>query len=324
MNPLRRRRFLIATGALLASPLVARAQPAAKPARVGWIALSPGPTALQLEVFGRGMRERGWMEGQNLAIDVRWGDRDRARDLMAELVRLNAQAVVTQGPMVFGARAEAGAIPLVFLFSGDPVEAKLVASLARPGGNLTGLTLLSLELAGKRLELLKEVLPRLSRVAILANQEHPGERAELRESQAAAARLGLTVQYVPVQTLGDFDAAFNAMERERTEAVVAFPDVLMMRQARAIAAFAAKHRIATVSGWADFAVAGNLMTYGPNFDDSFRILAAYVDKILRGARPADLPIEQPTKLELVINLKTAKTLGLTLPQSLLVRADRVI
>jgi len=309
---------------ILAAPLVPDAQQATKTARVGWIALSPGPTSAQLEVFRREMRERGWTEGQNLTVDVRWGDRDRARDLMAELVRLKVDVIVTQGPMVFGARAEAGRIPVVFVFSGDPVEAKLVASLARPGGNLTGLTLLSLELVGKRLELLKEVLPRLSRVAVLANQEHPGERAELRESQTAAGRLGLTVQYVPVRTVGDFDAAFNAVERERAEAIVAFPDVLMMRQAEAIAAFAAKRRIPVVSGWGGFAVAGNLMTYGPNLDESFRIIATYVDKILKGAKPADLPVEQPTKFELVINLKTAKAVGLTIPQSVLVRADQVI
>jgi len=309
---------------LLAVPVSAEAQHAAKTARVGWVALSPGPTAAQLQVFRREMRERGWSEGQNLALDVRWGDRDRARDLVAELARLKVDVIVAQGPMVFGARAEAGRIPLVFLFSGDPVEAKLVASLARPGGNLTGLTLLSLELVGKRLELLKEVLPGLSRVAILANPEHPGERAELRESQTAAGRLGVTVQYVPVRTVGDFDNAFRAMERERAEAIVAFPDLLMMRQAETIAAFATKRRVPAVSGWADFAAAGNLMTYGPNLDESFRIIATYVDRILKGAAPADLPIEQPTKFELVINLKTAKALGLTIPPALLFRADHVI
>lgn len=168
------------------------------------------------------------------------------------------------------------------------------------------------------------MLPRLSRVAILANPEHPGERAELRESQTAAGRLGVTVQYVPVRTVGDFDNAFRAMERERAEAIVAFPDLLMMRQAEAIAAFAAKRRIPGVSGWADFALAGNLMTYGPNLDESFRVIATYVDRILRGAPPADLPVEQPTRFELVVNLKTAKALGLTMPPSVLVRADLVI
>ncbi len=309
---------------MVAAPLAADAQQPGRTARVGWIALSPGPTPAQREAFLRGMRDRGWTEGQNLAIDDRWGERDRARDLAAELVRMKVDVIVTQGPMVFGARAEAGSVPVVFAFSGDPVEAKLVASLARPGGNLTGVTFLSLELVGKRLELLKEALPRLSRVAILANPEHPGERAELRESELAAGRLGLRVQYVPVRTVGDFDAAFNAMERERAKAIVAFPDPLVMRQAKAIAAFAAKRRIPAVSGWPEFAVAGNLMTYGPKLDEPYRNIAKYVDKILKGAKPTDLPVEQPTRFELVINMKTAKALGLTIPRSVLIRADQVI
>jgi putative ABC transport system substrate-binding protein len=241
------------------------------------------------------------------------------------LVRLKVDVIVTQGPAVLGARAMTGSIPVVFGFSGDPVEAKLVESLGRPGGNLTGLSLLALELVGKRLELLKEALPGLTRVAILANPSHPGEQAELKASQTAASRLGLTVQYLPVRAVSDFDAAFDAIARERAEAIVAFPDALMMRQAKAIAAFAAKRRIPAVSGWAQFVVDGNLMTYGPNLEESYRYIAThYVDRILRGAKPADLPVEQPTKFELVINLKTAKALGLTIPQSILLRVDEVI
>jgi len=314
---------LVLAFGLLAAPLAVEAQPG-KVAKIGWIALTPGPTSAQLEAFRRGMRERGWTEGENLAIDMRWGDRDRARDLAAELVRLKVDLIVTQGPMVFGARAETRLIPIVFGFSGDPVEAKLVTSIARPGGNLTGLTFLSLELAGKRLELLQEVLPRLSRVAILANQEHPGEPAELRESQAAARRLGLRVEYVPVRTAGDFEGAFSRIERDGAEAIVAFPDVLIMSQAKAIAEFATKRRIPAVSGWAGFAVAGNLMTYGPNLDESYRTIAVYADRILKGAKPADLPVEQPTKYQFVVNLKTAKALGLTIPPSVLARADEII
>jgi len=308
---------------ILAAPLVIEAQPG-RSARIGWIALSPGPTPTQLETFRRGMRERGWIEGQNLAIDIRWGDRDRARDLAVELVRLKVDVIVTQGPMVFGAKAETQSIPVVFGFSGDPVAAKLVTSVPRPGGNVTGVSFLTLELVGKRLELLREVLPRLSRVAILANPEHPGEPAELRQSQTAAERLGLNVQYVQVRKADDFEAAFNRIERDGAEAIVAFPDVLVMSQAKAIAEFATKRRIPAVSGWGSFAAAGNLMTYGPNLDESYRIIAAYVDKILRGAKPADLPVEQPTKFELVINMKTAKILGITFPQSILIRADQVI
>lgn len=322
------RRTFVATLALglLAMPRAGRTQPPSRTARVGWIAASPGPvsTSAFFEAFRRGMSDRGWVEERNLAIETRWGDADRARDFTAELVKLKVDVIVAQGPAVFGVQAVAGSIPIVFGFSGDPVEAKLVASLARPGGNLTGVTFLALELVGKRLELLKETLPGLTRVAILANPQHRGERAELKASQAAASRLGLTVQYLPVRTASDFDAAFDAMTRERAETIIAFPDASVMRQAKAIAAFAAKRRIPAVSGWADFVVAGNLMSYGPNLEEAFRYIPTYVDKILRGARPAVLPVEQPTKFELAVNLGAARALGLSLPPSILLRADRII
>jgi putative ABC transport system substrate-binding protein len=269
------------------------------------------------------MRERGWVEGKNLALQLRYGNRDQASALAAELVESNVHVIVAQGAMAYGAKAAGGATPVVFAFSGDPVEAKLVASLARPGGNVTGVTLLSYELASKRLELLKEAFPGLERVAILANVAHPGEQAELRESQAAAQRLGLSLQYLPVQTADDFRVAFEALEREGSEAIVAFPDLLIMSQASSIALFAARRRIPSVSGWPEFAERGNLMTYGPGLG-VWRQVADQVDKILKGAKPADLPVEQPTKFELVINLKTAKALDLTVPQSLLLRADKVI
>ncbi|MFZ1058025.1 MAG: ABC transporter substrate-binding protein [Candidatus Rokuibacteriota bacterium] len=322
------RRSFVATLALglLATPRAGRTQPPSRTARVGWIAASPGPvsTSAFFEAFRRGMSDKGWVEGRNLAIEARWGDPNRARDFTAELVKLKVNVIVAQGPAVFGAQAVAGSIPIVFGFSGDPVEAKLVASLARPGGNLTGVTFLALELVGKRLELVKETLPGLTRVAILANPQHPGEQAELKASQAAASRLGLTVQYLPVRTASDFDAAFDAMTRERAEAIIAFPDASVMRQAKAIAAFAAKRRIPAVSGWADFVVAGNLISYGPNLEEAFRYIPTYVDKILRGARPAVLPVEQPTKFELAVNLGAARALGLSLPPSILLRADRII
>jgi putative tryptophan/tyrosine transport system substrate-binding protein len=320
-----RRSFIAGAAGTFAASL-ADAQ-VGKTARVGWIAGSPGPlaTPIFLESFRQGLRERGWVEGQNLVIESRWGERDGARGLAAELVQLKVDVIVAQGPMVFGAQVEAGAIPVVFAFSGDPLQAKLVQSLARPGGNLTGITLLAFELVGKRLELLKEALPGLTRVALLANLAHPGEQAELRESQAAARQLGLAVQYLPVRSVGDFDAAFEAMVRERAEAIVAFPDLLMMRQAKAIADFAARRRIPAVSGWPEFAAAGNFMTYGPNLQEAWRqLVASHVDKILRGAKPRDLPVVQPTKFDLVINLRTAKALGLTIPPPLLLRADQLI
>jgi putative ABC transport system substrate-binding protein len=279
-----------------------------------------------LEALRQGLRSLGYVEGQNLAIEARWADGklDRVADLTADLVRLNVDVIVTQGPVVSGVKKTAGMIPIVFGFSGDPVEAGLVTSLSRPGGNLTGMTFLSLELAGKRLELLKELSPRLSRVAILANPQHPGERRDWQASQAAARNLGVELQYFQVRTSADFDDAFGKIVVERPGAIDAFPDALVMLHRTSIAAFAMKQRIPAISGWRDFAVDGNLMTYGPSLWDSFRRLGTYVDKILKGAKPSDLPVEQPTKFELVLNLKTAKALGLTVPQSVLLRADEVI
>jgi putative ABC transport system substrate-binding protein len=313
--------------ALLGAPCAAVAQPAGRTARVGWLAGgrqadAPSP---YLEAFRLGMRERGRVEGRNLVLEVRVGERDRAPELAAELVRLKVDVLVAAGPMVYdAARAAAGSTPVVFGFSGDPVEAGLVASLAHPGGNLTGISLLSFEVMGKRLELMTEALPGLARVAVLANPVHPGERSELRETQAAAGRLGLAVQYVPVRSAADFAAGFAAIERERAQAILAFPDALIMSQARAIADFSVRQRVPAVSGWAEFAMAGNFMSYGPSLRESWRRAAGYVDLILRGARPGELPVEQPTRFELVINRKVAEALGVTLPPSLLVRADRII
>jgi putative ABC transport system substrate-binding protein len=270
-----------------------------------------------------GLRERGWIEGKNLVIEAPSGGRAPG-DRTAEFVRQKVDLIVAQGGSVFGARAAAGAIPMVFGINGDPVEAGLVASLSHPGGNLTGITALSAELAGKRLELLKEAVPGIARVAVIANMVHPGVQIELRESQRAAQRLGLTLQWVLVYAVGDFDAAFDAIVREGAQALVAIPDALINRQAKSIAEFSAMRRIPAVSGWAEFAEAGNLMSYGPNLRGFYRHMAVYADKLLRGARPADLPVEQPTAFAFVINLKTAKALGLTIPPSVLLRADQLI
>jgi putative ABC transport system substrate-binding protein len=307
---------------------MAEAQQRVQSARIGWIGVGPssGRTSMFLEAFRRGMRDLGYVEGQNVGIEARWADGgvDRAADLMAELVHLKVDVVVTQGPVVSVVKKTAGRIPIVFGFSGDPVEAGLVTSLSHPGGNLTGMTFLSTDLAGKRLELLKEISRGISRVAILANPQHPGERRDWQASQAAARNLGLKLQYFPVRTSADFDDAFGRIVAERAEAMDAFPDALVMLHRTSIAAFAVKQRIPAISGWRDFAVDGNVLTYGPSLWDSFRRLGTYVDKILKGAKPGDLPVEQPTKFELVINLKTARALGLTIPQSVLIRADEVI
>ncbi len=271
-----------------------------------------------------GLLERGWVEGRNLAIDVRWGDRDSAASLTTELLQLRPQVLVAQGAMVLGARNVATTVPIVFGFSGDPVEAGLVASFARPGGNLTGIAMQSLDLVGKRLEFLKELVPRLSRVAILANPAHPGEQLELRASRAAADKLGVMVQYLPVTSARDFELAFPALLRQRAEAIVAFPDALIMSQAKVIAEFSRRHRMPAVSGWSEFADEGNLLTYGPNLRATWKQAAGVVDRILRGARPADLPVEQPSSFELVINLRTADALGVAIPPAVALRADRVV
>lgn len=326
-----KRRRLIAAGVLTPLSLIGRealSQPIARApaARIAWLAGSVGPlpTPAYLKAMREGLRDRGWFEGRNLTIDERFGDRDSAAGLATELLQLRPQVLVAQGAMVLGARNVESTVPIVFGFSGDPVEAGLVASFARPGGRLTGIAMQSLELVGKRLEVLKELMPRLTRVAILANPTHPGEQLELRASRAAADRLGLAVQYMPVTSARDFEAAYPALLRERAEAIVAFPDALVMSQARAIADFSRKHRVPAVSGWSEFADEGNLLTYGPNLRTTWKQAADVVDRILRGARPADLPVEQPSSFELVINQSAAEALGVTIPPAVAMRAERVV
>jgi putative ABC transport system substrate-binding protein len=325
------RRSLVSAGVLALAPLPghklqAQPAPSGPGARIGWLAGSAGPlpTPAYLDAMRAGLRERGWAEGRNLKIDVRWGDRASSGGLATELLQLQPQVLVAQGAMVLGAREVDSPVPIVFGFSGDPVEAGLVASFARPGGRLTGIAMQSLELVGKRLEILKELMPRLSRVAILANPAHPGEQLELRASRAAASRLGLAVQYLPVSSALDFDRAFPALLTERAEAIVAFPDALVMSQARRIAGFSRRHRLPAVSGWSEFVDEGNLLTYGPSLRTTWKQAAGVVDRILRGARPAELPVEQPSSFELVINLRTAETLGLAIPNAVALRADRVV
>jgi putative ABC transport system substrate-binding protein len=307
--------------ALLTSVPQAAAQSGANVARIGWLGVGAGVT---VDSFRQGMRERGWTEGQNLIIETRFGDYAQAPQLVAELQRAQVALIVAQRPMVLRARDALGTTPVVFGFSGDPVEARLVTSLGRPGGNMTGLTAMAWELVGKRLELLQEALPGVKRVAILANPAHPGEQSELRISQEAARKLGVTVQYLPVRTSKDIEAAFDAMVRERAQAVIAFPDAFMNGSAKVIAELAARRGIPVISGAAQFAEAGNFMTYGPVLGEFWRSVSYYADKVLKGARPGDLPVGQPTTFELVVNLKVARALGVSVPQSLLLRADRVI
>ncbi len=302
------------------------AQQPAKIPRVGL--LRPGaPPDPYVEAFRQGLRDLGYVEGQTIAIESRWAEGSPARlpPLAAELIQLKADVIVTQGEVATRAVKEAtSTIPIVMATSGDPVGAGLIASLARPGGNVTGLSAMAPDLTGKHLQLLKEAIPRVSRVAILYNSTILATVLSVKEAQLAARTLGLTVQPVDVRTPDDLGPAFDAMTKQRAQALKLFGDPFTITHQGRILDLAAKRRLPTISIYRDFADGGGLMSYGPNPFDSFRRAATYVDKILKGAKPADLPVEQPTRFELVINQKTAKALGLTIPPSILVRADQVI
>jgi putative ABC transport system substrate-binding protein len=323
------RRAFIGTlaGGLLAAPLVAQAGPGRIP-RVGYVwARVSSEDQRTWEVARQGLRELGYVEGQNIALEVRWaeGRYERLPALVAELVRLKVDVlVVATTPGALAAKSATGTIPIVMTAVGDPVGSGLVASLARPGGNLTGLSLFNKEVSGKRLELLKESLPTVSRVAVLVNPGNPIHTTFWKETQSAAQTLGLQLQSIEVRGPKDFDDTFTTAARGRAEALLAFDDSLTLGHRTRLVALAAKHRLPAMYGFREFPDAGGLMSYGPNNLDLYRRTARYVDRILRGAKPADLPVEQPTKFELVINLKTAKALGLTIPPSVLARADQVI
>jgi putative tryptophan/tyrosine transport system substrate-binding protein len=323
-----RRTFLAGTGAaLLAVPRAAAAQQAGKVPRIGFLFYgSPGPSP-ELDAFRQGLRELGYIEGQNVAIEYRFvsGRVGQLPELAAELVRLKVDVIVTPGtPASVAAKQATSTIPIVFAGVADAVGAGLVANLARPGGNLTGLTGISAELGGKRLELLKEVAPKASRVAVLYNPADRSNVLVLKELQESAPALRLTLEPLGVRGPGEFEGAFVAMRRKRAHALFGAAGVLTTEHRKTIVDLAAKNRIPAMWGERQFVEAGGLMSYAVNFYDQVRRAAAYVDKILKGAKPGDLPIEQPTKFELVINMKTAKALGLTIPPSLLGRADEII
>ena len=271
------------------------------------------------------MKELGWVEGQNMALLIRYaeGRPERLPDLARELVGSKVDIIVTVGTDVARlVKNVVAPIPLVAAVSEDPVEIGLVSSLNRPGGNMTGVTFISSELAGKRLELVKEILPRASRVAVLWDPTHVD--LEVRELEPAARSLGITLQSVEARTTEELAAALRAVAAGGPDAVIVVPARMINLNAKRIAEFLRERRLPAVSMWGSFAESGGLMTYGPNIPAVIRRMATHVDKILKGARPGDLPIERPTRFELVVNLRTAKTLGVTLPQSLLLRADRVI
>jgi putative ABC transport system substrate-binding protein len=310
-------------------PFAADVQQAGKVHRIGFLSpssLSDPRTQRRFEAFRQGLREVGYVEGQNIAIESRWaeGKYDRLPGLAAELVGLKVDVIVTYAPPAIRAAKEATAtIPIVMGAIIDPIATGFVASLARPGGNITGLSLMSPELVGKQLQLLKEVVPKVSRVAVLGNPANAGTAPQLRDAEVAARALGVQLQPLEARDPKEIDSAFAAISRERAGALIVLLDVMLNDHRTRIAGLAAKHRLPTVAGLTEYAEAGGLMSYAANFLDLHRRAATYVDKILKGRKPADLPVEQPMRFELVINLKTAKALGLTFPQSILVRADQV-
>jgi putative tryptophan/tyrosine transport system substrate-binding protein len=327
----RRREFIALLGGALASPiglaLAAHAQQPKKIPRIGLLLhLSPGPST-ELDAFLQGLRELGYIEGQNIAIDYRFasGQVERLPELAAQLVRLKPDVIVAPTtPASVAAKQATTTIPIVFAAVADAVGAGLIANLARPGGNVTGLTSVSAELGGKRLALLKVVVPNASRVAVLYNPSDRSNVLILKELQDAAPALGLTLVPLEVRAPGEFDGAFVAMKRERADALFGAPGVLTYEHRKTVVALAADSGIPTMWGHRQFVDAGGLMSYAVNWYDQLRRAASYVDQILKGAKPGDLPVQQPTKFEFIINLKTAKALGLTLPPTLVALADEVI
>jgi len=327
-----RRAFItIIGGSILVEPLGADGQQAGKVPRVGY--LNPGSASdplrqRRLEAFRQGLRELGYVEGQNIAIESRWaeGKYDRYPELAADLVRLKVDVIVAQsGEATQATRQVTRTIPIVMSMVLDPVGSGIVASLGRPGGNVTGTSFMAPDLVGKQLELIKELVPKVSRVALLRHPTNPASATYTRGAEAAARILGVQLQALDARNPQEIDSAFAAMTRERAGALLIFPDSYFATQRRQIAELAAKTRLPAIHGGTlEYADVGGLMIYSPNLLELERRAAIYVHNIHKGANPADLPVEQPTKFELVINLKTAKALGLTIPQSLLVRADEII
>ena len=314
------------TLAILLAPLASSAQPPRKVPRIAYLSLEHGRVPYS-EAFQQGLRELGYVEGQTIAIEYRWaqGRLDRLQDLAAELVRLPVAVIVTGGPTATRVAKDAtSTIPIVMAFDADPVGVGFIASLARPGGNITGLSHLTRELSAKRLALLKEAVPQVSRVAVLWNPAEIGAELALRETEEAARALALQVHALAVRGPDDFEGAFQAATRERAEALTVLSDPVTFIHRTRLVELAAQHRLPAVYWERSFVEAGGLMSYAANNRDMNRRAAYFVDKILKGAKPAELPVEQPMQFELVLNLKTAKALGITMPPSLLLLADEVI
>ena len=326
---MRRRDFLTLLGGVVASaPLAASAQEARKLPRIGFLGNSTATLEANLVgPFRDGLRDLGYVEGRNILIEYRWaeGNYERFPSLIAELIALKADVIVTAGtPAAIAVKKATASIPLVMVAVGDPVGTGLVASLGRPGGNATGLTSIAPELEGKRLELLKEVLPKVSRVVVLWNPANAYQIGSEKEVQAAAKVLHILVASLPVRNREELGNALAAIPREHADAVLVLADRLLLHNRERIADFVITNHLPTMNAYRELVEAGGLISFGPSYAVMHRQAATYVDKILKGAKPADLPVEQPAKFELVINLKSARALGITIPQSVLARADEVI
>jgi len=324
-----RRKVLLAIATtLLAMPLAGETQNAQKVYRVGYLGNSSASLEPDLvEAFRQGMRDRGYIEGKNLVIEFRWaeGRYHRFASLVTDLIHLPVDVIVTAGtPGTLAAKNATKTIPVVMAVSGDAVGTGLVKSLARPGGNVTGLTTMASELEGKRLELLLEILPKLARITVLKNDANPLMAILFRQTAAAAKSSGVALEAVDIRAGDDFVKAFASIAKARPDAIIVLADRFLLAERERILTFTAQQRLAAMYPYREFVERGGLISYSPNYAESFRSAARYVDKILKGAKPADLPVEQPTKFELVVNMKTAKTLGIKIPNSILVRADKVI
>jgi ABC-type uncharacterized transport system substrate-binding protein len=320
-----RRTFLgVITGGLLAAPLAAEGQQVGTVPRIAYLGISPN---IDVELFRQGMRELGRIEGQNITIEYRWweGKTERLPQLVAELIQLKVDVIYVWGSVAAATAVKkaTATIPIVFQMPGDPVQAGLVASLGRPGGNVTGLGGGS-PVASKRLSLLKEAVPQATRIAVLWNPANPGHEPLLKNLEDTARSLKVQLHPVPVSRSGEFESAFSAITRGHAGALYVFGDAMFAEEWKRIHTFSAQGRLPTMYAWRWAVEAGGLMGYQENWPDTQRDAARYVDKILKGAKPGDLPVEQPTKYDLIVNLKTAKALGLTIPPSLLQRADQVI
>jgi ABC-type uncharacterized transport system substrate-binding protein len=327
-DQLHRRQFItLLGGAAVGWPLAARAQQPASPRRIGFMRAA-GPNEKEFDAFRSGLRALGYVEGQNIVIEQRYatGAYDRLGELAAELVRLKTDVIVVDGPPAAkAAKAATADIPIVFTLAVDPVADGLVASMARPAANLTGLTLsVGYQLAGKRVELLKDIKPDLARLAVLKNPDQPASSPYLSEAEKVARVLGLTVRTFDARSPGDLPTAFAAMVEWRADGLISLNDGMLYSQRERVVMLARENRLASLHPETGFVEAGGLVSYGPSLPDLFLRAATYVDKILKGAKPADLPIEQPTKFDLVVNLKAAQALGLTVSREFLLRADEVI